>query len=120
MLDFVKPRLLGSRKEFSNRFVNPITNGQASDATLRDVKLMKKRAHILHETLAGCVQVGCLGLNYQYITVVISVSSTIQGPLYSVIMPISEKGLHSADQIFDAKARVRNFCETVPSPDQAV
>ena len=57
MVDFVKPRLLGSKKEFMNRFVNPITNGQHKDSTSYDVKLMKKRAHILHETLAGCIQV---------------------------------------------------------------
>ena len=57
MVDFIKPKLLGSRKEFTNRFVNPINNGQCSDASSHDVKLMKRRAHILHETLAGCVQV---------------------------------------------------------------
>lgn len=57
MVSLVKPNLLGTRKEFANRFVNPITNGQCSDSTLNDVKLMKKRAHILHQTLAGCVQV---------------------------------------------------------------
>ena len=58
MVDFVKPKLLGTRKEFTNRFVNPINNGQCSDSRSREVKLMKRRAHILHETLAGCVQVG--------------------------------------------------------------
>lgn len=57
MVDFVKPNLLGTRKEFANRFVNPITNGQHSDSTQRDVRIMKARAHILHELLAGCVQV---------------------------------------------------------------
>ena len=57
MVDFVKPNLLGSRKEFVNRFVNPIMNGQCSDSTSYDVKLMQRRAHILHEKLAGCVQV---------------------------------------------------------------
>lgn len=57
MVNFIKPDLLGTRKEFLNRFVNPITNGQHSDATQSDVKLMKKRAHVLHEMLAGCVQV---------------------------------------------------------------
>ena len=60
MVNFVKPNLLGTRKEFSNRFVNPITNGQCANASKWDVKLMKKRAHILHETLAGCVQVSSL------------------------------------------------------------
>lgn len=57
MVDFVKPSLLGTEKEFSNRFIAPITNGQYVDSTPHDVKLMKKRAHVLHEMLAGCVQV---------------------------------------------------------------
>jgi len=57
MTDFVKPNLLGSKKEFSNRFIQPIQNGQCKDSTPTDVKLMKKRAHVLHEMLAGCVQV---------------------------------------------------------------
>ncbi|KAL4229967.1 hypothetical protein ACF0H5_010356 [Mactra antiquata] len=56
MVNFVKPSLLGTRKEFNNRFNNPITNGQCKDSTAFDVKLMKRRAHILHELLAGCVQ----------------------------------------------------------------
>ncbi|CAH1777536.1 unnamed protein product [Owenia fusiformis] len=56
MVDFVKPNLLGTKKEFSNRFVNPIANGQCADSSSYDVKLMKKRAHILHEMLDGCVQ----------------------------------------------------------------
>lgn len=57
MVNFVKPNLLGTRKEFLNRFVNPITNGQCTDSSSHDVRLMKRRAHILHEKLAGCVQV---------------------------------------------------------------
>ncbi|XP_076446217.1 uncharacterized protein LOC143283763 [Babylonia areolata] len=56
MVDFVKPKLLGTKKEFANRFVNPIINGQHSDSTGRDVRVMKHRAHVLHELLAGCVQ----------------------------------------------------------------
>jgi len=60
MLSFVKPSLLGTRKEFCNRFVNPITNGQHLDSTPYDVRLMKRRAHVLHEMLAGCVQVRAL------------------------------------------------------------
>ncbi len=57
MVNFVKPNLLGTLNEFKNRFVNPITNGQCKDSTSHDVRLMKRRAHILHETLDGCVQV---------------------------------------------------------------
>ncbi|XP_071848103.1 uncharacterized protein [Apostichopus japonicus] len=56
MVQFVKPQLLGTRKEFSNRFVNPISNGQCADSSPYDVKLMKKRAHILHNLLSGSVQ----------------------------------------------------------------
>ncbi|KAL3319449.1 hypothetical protein Ciccas_001879 [Cichlidogyrus casuarinus] len=56
MVNFVKPNLLGTLKEFANRFINPIKNGQHSNSTSQDVKLMKKRAHILYKTLDGCVQ----------------------------------------------------------------
>ncbi|XP_072127003.1 transcriptional regulator ATRX isoform X2 [Mobula birostris] len=56
MVNFIKENLLGSIKEFRNRFMNPIQNGQCADSTLADVRVMKKRAHILYEMLAGCVQ----------------------------------------------------------------
>ncbi|KAB5522767.1 hypothetical protein PHYPO_G00163210 [Pangasianodon hypophthalmus] len=56
MVSFVKQNLLGSLREFRNRFINPIQNGQCADSTLSDVRLMKKRVHVLHELLAGCVQ----------------------------------------------------------------
>ncbi|RNA34803.1 transcriptional regulator ATRX [Brachionus plicatilis] len=56
MLSFVKPNLLGTIKEFKNRFANPISNGQHKDSTEADVRYMKKRAHILHDVLDGCVQ----------------------------------------------------------------
>ncbi|PKK26948.1 alpha thalassemia/mental retardation syndrome X-linked [Columba livia] len=56
MVNFIKENLLGSIKEFRNRFINPIQNGQCADSTPADVRVMKKRAHILYEMLAGCVQ----------------------------------------------------------------
>ncbi|XP_033949364.1 transcriptional regulator ATRX isoform X2 [Pseudochaenichthys georgianus] len=56
MVNFIKENLLGSVKEFRNRFINPIQNGQCADSTLQDVRIMKKRAHILYEMLNGCVQ----------------------------------------------------------------
>ncbi|XP_056665924.1 transcriptional regulator ATRX-like isoform X2 [Monodelphis domestica] len=56
MVNFIKENLLGSIKEFRNRFINPIQNGQCADSTMEDVRIMKKRAHILYELLAGCVQ----------------------------------------------------------------
>lgn len=56
MIEFVKPRLLGTDKEFNNRFVGPIVNGQFIDSTEEDMELMKYRAYILHKLLEGCVQ----------------------------------------------------------------
>lgn len=57
MVEFVKPGLLGTRKEFLNMFANPIMNGQYENSTFEDVQLMKERSHILHKKLSGCVQV---------------------------------------------------------------
>lgn len=57
MVNFVKPNLLGTQKEFYNRFINPITNGQCRDSRPEDVRLMKQRAHVLYELLQGCVDV---------------------------------------------------------------
>lgn len=56
MVNFVKPNLLGTRKEFMNRFVNPIINGQHSDSTDRDIRTMKKRSFILNDLIKGCMQ----------------------------------------------------------------
>ncbi len=56
MVNFVKPQLLGTYHEFKNRFVNPIQNGQHSDSTERDVRIMKKRSFILSDLLKGCLQ----------------------------------------------------------------
>ncbi|XP_028323340.1 transcriptional regulator ATRX-like isoform X2 [Gouania willdenowi] len=56
MVSFIKRNLLGSLREFQNRFINPIQNGQCADSTPKDVRIMKNRAHVLHSILAGCVQ----------------------------------------------------------------
>merc|ERR1719220_2916485 len=56
MVNFVKPNLMGTRKEFMNRFVNLIVNGQHSDSTERDIRMMKKRSFILNDLLKGCMQ----------------------------------------------------------------
>ncbi|XP_041656865.1 transcriptional regulator ATRX-like isoform X2 [Cheilinus undulatus] len=56
MVNFIKKNLLGSLGEFRNRFINPIQNGQCADSTPKDVRIMKKRAHVLHAMLVGCVQ----------------------------------------------------------------
>jgi len=43
--------LLGTLKEFRNRFENPIQNGQHRNSTEYDVRQMKKRSHVLFNTL---------------------------------------------------------------------
>ena len=53
MIQFVKPNLLGTKRDFIRRFVFPIKNGQAADSTDHDVRLMKRRAHVLHKLLEG-------------------------------------------------------------------
>lgn len=57
MVQFVKPNLLGTYKEYLNRFVNPITNGQYTDSTPMDIHIMRRRSHVLHKLLDGVVQV---------------------------------------------------------------
>lgn len=56
MVQFIKPNLLGTYKEYLNRFVNPIINGQYTDSTQHDILLMRKRSHVLHKLLDGVVQ----------------------------------------------------------------
>ncbi|KAK9883972.1 hypothetical protein WA026_004908 [Henosepilachna vigintioctopunctata] len=56
MVNFVNPNILGTFKEYFNRFVNPITNGQYSDSTPTDIIVMKKRTHVLHGLLRNTIQ----------------------------------------------------------------
>lgn len=56
VIQFVKPSLLGTRKEFRNRFANPIGNGQYDNSTPSDIQKMKRRSHVLFTLLEGCVQ----------------------------------------------------------------
>lgn len=53
MLNFVKPNLLGNLKEFRNRFIHPITNGQYQNSNPADIRMMKGRSHILNKLLKG-------------------------------------------------------------------
>ncbi|XP_050224563.1 protein CHROMATIN REMODELING 20 isoform X2 [Mercurialis annua] len=56
MVDFVREGFLGDSHEFRNRFQNPIENGQHTNSTANDVKIMNQRSHILYEQLKGFVQ----------------------------------------------------------------
>lgn len=55
MVNVVKPHLLGNPQEFTNRFANPIINGQYVNSTQQDIKVMKRRSHVLHKLLDGII-----------------------------------------------------------------
>lgn len=55
MINFVKPSLLGPVSEFRNRFENPIKKGQLADSDAYDVRLMRRRCHVLYTKLKGIV-----------------------------------------------------------------
>ncbi|XP_050674558.1 uncharacterized protein LOC126972036 isoform X2 [Leptidea sinapis] len=67
MVNFVKPDLLGTYAEYSNRFENPIMNGQHRDSREEDIRLMKARTHILHKVLEGCLQRQEASVLYPYL-----------------------------------------------------
>lgn len=104
MVNFVKPNLLGTLKEFKNRFANPIKNGQCSDSQPLDIRIMKQRAHILHSLVSGCVQrrdyrvlADTLPPKQEY---VISFHLTqVQDILYSRFLD-EAKGKHGAKDLF--------------------
>ncbi|XP_035793138.1 transcriptional regulator ATRX-like isoform X2 [Anopheles albimanus] len=56
MVNFIKPSFLGSDKEFSNLYANPIKNGQHKDSDQRAIKIMKQRSYVLHNKLCKFVQ----------------------------------------------------------------
>ncbi|KAF7637424.1 hypothetical protein Mgra_00003168 [Meloidogyne graminicola] len=51
MVNFVKPNLLGSLDEFKQRFSNIIKAGRSKDASVDDVRRMRKRCHVLFDRL---------------------------------------------------------------------
>ena len=55
MVNWVKPRFLGTLEEFRKRFSDPIKQGESKCASTSDVKLMKRRAFILHKKLTPII-----------------------------------------------------------------
>ena len=89
MVDFIKPNLLGTKKEFQNRFINPIQNGQCSNSTPRDVRVMKLRCHVLFKLLSGCVQVSLPDLQQNYSAFISKVFSKFYYVQISTISALS-------------------------------
>ncbi|XP_068758816.1 helicase ARIP4-like isoform X1 [Montipora capricornis] len=91
MVDFVRPNFLGTKQEFCNMFERPILNGQCTDSTPSDVRLMRYRAHVLHSLLEGFVQrrsqsvlTKCLPSKEEHI-ILVNLSS-IQTELYNTFV----------------------------------
>lgn len=51
MVNLIEPDLLGTPKEFEDRFVGPITNGRFADSSRHAIEFMKKRVFILNKCL---------------------------------------------------------------------
>ncbi len=103
MVDFVRPSFLGTKTEFANMFERPILNGQCTDSTPRDVRLMMHRAHVLHQQLRGFVQrrghkVLQLSLPPKYEHVLMLRMTPVQRRLYRAFM----------EELLSAKRSVSN------------
>ena len=61
MVQYVRPNVLGTRSEFANRFMNPITAGQTKEATPRDVRRMQNQSYVLHRHLSATIHRRDLG-----------------------------------------------------------
>ncbi|KAI0977770.1 hypothetical protein GJ496_009536 [Pomphorhynchus laevis] len=82
MVSLVSPKLLGEYKDFKHRFVLPINKGMLADSTESDVKLMKKRVHVLHSMLDEVI----LRKDYKYLM-------TMLPPKYEYILSIRPSDL---------------------------
>ncbi|XP_048324064.1 protein CHROMATIN REMODELING 20 isoform X2 [Ziziphus jujuba] len=111
MVDFVREGFLGSSHEFRNRFQNPIENGQHTNSTLDDVKIMNQRSHILYEQLKGFVQrmdmnVVKKDLPPKTVFIVAVKLSPLQRKLYKRFLDVHG---FTNDQISNEKMRKRSF-----------
>lgn len=57
MVNFVKPSVLGTQKEFMNLYANPIKYGQHKNSDEYDIKLINMRTFVLHKSLEPFVHV---------------------------------------------------------------
>ncbi|CAD7079720.1 unnamed protein product [Hermetia illucens] len=96
MVNFIKPKFLGTEKEFANLYENPIRNGQHKDSNKRDIKIMKQRSFVLHKKLSKFVQrreaallKTFLPMKFEYVLFI--PMTDVQIRLYDYFMEVSSK-----------------------------
>ncbi|KAK0424151.1 hypothetical protein QR680_008516 [Steinernema hermaphroditum] len=55
MVNFIKPNLLGTKGEFTNKYKDPIHYGGRKDSNKEEVKLMKKQSFLLANAMKACI-----------------------------------------------------------------
>ncbi|XP_050087406.1 uncharacterized protein LOC126572268 [Anopheles aquasalis] len=110
MVNFIKPSFLGSDKEFSNLYANPIKNGQHKDSDQRAIKIMKQRSYVLHNKLCKFVQrkeaavlKDFLPEKYEYVLFV--PLTPVQERMYEVFLQMNEYTSNNENPGEPAKAK---------------
>lgn len=92
-------------------FQNPIENGQHTNSTVDDVKIMNQRSHILYEQLKGFVQrmdmnVAKKDLPPKTVFVIAVKLSPLQRKLYKRFLDVHG---FANDKVYNEKIRKRSF-----------
>ncbi|XP_065088172.1 transcriptional regulator ATRX-like [Ochlerotatus camptorhynchus] len=95
MVNFIKPSFLGSDREFSNLYGNPIKNGQHKDSDSRAIKIMKQRSYVLHNKLSRFVQRREAGVLKEFLPekfeyVLFVPLTPVQEKMYEVFLQMNE------------------------------
>lgn len=56
MVHWIKPNLLGTRREFNEIYANPIKDGQSKDSSYEEIRKMKQKSFVLNVNLSKFVQ----------------------------------------------------------------
>ncbi|XP_058168634.1 uncharacterized protein LOC131283087 [Anopheles ziemanni] len=114
MVNFIKPSFLGSDKEFSNLYANPIKNGQCKDSDQRAIKIMKQRSYVLHNKLSKFVQrkeaavlKEFLPEKYEYVLFV--PLTPVQEKMYEVFLQMNEYTSSSTDIVGGEPGKTKKF-----------
>ncbi|XP_044264411.1 transcriptional regulator ATRX homolog isoform X1 [Tribolium madens] len=119
MVQFVKPHLLGTYQEYINRFASPIENGQFHDSTPGDIKLMKKRTHVLTKMLKKTIHRVEASVLTTYLpeltdyTIFVKLTP-LQIALYTKYIDMVTSRVSNLSAGFFHDVRMTNFCNLHP------